>query len=259
MTEGPAGEPITGTPAGTNEPAPPASEGSFARLGGVLFSPDETFESIARKPDWLVPLLLFMALSLFSGYVFAHHVDFAAPAREQMEAQGKLTSDQIEAQSKVIGSIAKVAAYCSPVISVVMFVIVASLLMLAYRMMAGEGDFKQYFSVTLYAWLPQIIQALIMAIILLTRSELLSAADLPALVRSNLGFLVDMHEHKVLFSLLTSIDAFTIWSLVLMVIGFAHVSHFSKQKSASVLITLWAIWTGLKLSFVAIGAMMGPK
>ena len=132
-------------------------------------------------------------------------------------------------------------------------------MMLAYRMMAGEGDFRQYFSVTLYAWLPQIIQGLIMSIILLTRSELVSAADLPGLVRSNLGFLVDMHEHKVLFSLLTAIDAFTIWSLVLMVIGFAYVARFSKQKSAGVLITLWAIWTGLKLSFVAIGAMMGPK
>jgi hypothetical protein len=255
MTDGP-GEPLSAAPAGA---PPPTKESALARLVGVLFSPDETFASIARKPDWAVPLLLFMAISLLSGFVFAHHVDFIAPAREQMEAQGKLTPDQINSQLKIAGAIAKVIAYCSPIVSVIIFMIVAAILMLAYRMMGGEGDFRHYLSVTLYGWVPQIIQVLIMAIILATRSELTSAGDLPTLVRSNPAFLVNPHEHQVLFSLLSSFDVFSIWSLVLMVIGFAHVSRFSKQKSAGVLITMWALWTGLKLIPAAIGAMLGSR
>ena len=255
MTEGP-GEPISEVPPAS---APPSNESGFARLINVLLSPDEAFASIARRPDWVVPLMLFMVISLVSGYVFAHHVDFIAPAREQMEAQGKLTSDQINTQLKIAGTISKIAAYCSPVFSAIAFLVVAAVLMLAYRMMGGEGDFGQYFSVTLYAWVPQIIQLVIMTIILAMRNELTSAGDLPMLVRSNLAFLVDIHEHQVLFAFLSALDLFTIWSLVLMIIGFAHVSRFSKQKSAVVLISVWAVWVGVKLGFAALGAMMGRK
>src|SRR5271169_7150681 len=110
MTEGP-GEPLSVSTPG-NEAAPPPQEGAFARLIGVLISPDETFASIARRPDWAVPLLLFMAISLLSGFVLAHHVDFGAPIREQAEAQGKLTPDQINAQVKLVAAISKVASYC---------------------------------------------------------------------------------------------------------------------------------------------------
>lgn len=255
MTEGP-GEPLSGVPPAD---APPSNESGFARLVNVLLSPDEAFASIARRPDWVVPLLLFLVISVVSGYVFAHHVDFTAPAREQMEARGNLTSDQINQQLKIVGAFSKIVAYCSPAIAAIVFLVVAAVLMLAYRMMAGEGRFGQYFSVTLYAWVPQIIQSVIMTVILALRTELTSAADLPILVRSNLAFLVDYHEHQVLFSLLSSLDVFTIWSLILMIIGFAHVSRFSKQKSAAVMITVWGLYTGVKLIFAAVGAMMGRK
>src|SRR5258708_19805432 len=144
MTDGP-GEPLSAAPAGA---PPPSKESALARLVGVLFSPDETFASIARKPDWAVPLLLFMAISLFSGFVFAHHVDFLAPAREQMEAQGKLTPDQINSQLKIAGAIAKVIAYCSPIVSVIVFMIVASLLLPPYRILPAQAAFRQHLPLT---------------------------------------------------------------------------------------------------------------
>jgi len=85
-----------------SEPAPhpvapaPETTNPFGRLAGVLFSPDETFASIARRPDWLVPLLLFLVLSAVSGYVFAHHVDFVSAARAQLEARGGMSADQMD-------------------------------------------------------------------------------------------------------------------------------------------------------------------
>jgi hypothetical protein len=252
------------------EPEQPASEGtppvaaqthsnSFGRLIGVLFSPNETFAAIARKPDWVVPLLLFMAVALFNGYVFAHHVDFVSAARTQMEHQGKMSADQIDRALKVTAAIAKVVAYCAPIMTVIVFVIVAAILMVAFRMMGGEGEFKSYFSVTLYGWFPQILQALIMTIILMLRSEPYDAELLPTLLRSNLGFLVDMHDHRVLFGLLSSLDIFTIWSLILMAIGFAYVSKFSKAKSATIVVSVWAFWTAVKLGFVALGELMRAR
>ena len=36
-------------------PEAPEKVNSFGRIVGVIFSPKETFESIARRPTWLVP------------------------------------------------------------------------------------------------------------------------------------------------------------------------------------------------------------
>lgn len=252
------------------EPEQPASEGApttaapakanpFGRLIGVLFSPDETFASIARRPDWVVPLLLFMAISLFGGWVFAHHVDFLSAARTQLEAQGKLSPEQIDRALKFNAALFKVISYCAPIVSVVIFTIVAAVMMLGFRMMGGEGDFRQYFSVTLYAWVPQILQGLIMEIILLTRSTVTGAEALPTLLKSNLAFLVDMKDHAVLFSVLSSLDVFTIWSVILMAIGFAYVSRFSKAKSAGIVVVVWGFWVLLKTGGAAVGAMMRAR
>jgi len=246
------------------EPAPqpvapaPEKPNPFGRLVGVLFSPDETFASIARRPDWLVPLLLFVVIAAVSGFVFVHHVDSMTAMRAQMEER-HATPDQIEQAVKINKAIFAVIAYCAPILSVVIFVLVAAILMLAYRMMGGEGEFKQYFSVTLYGWVPQIIQSLILTGILFFKSELVGAETLPTLVRSNLAFLVDMKEHSVLFSLLSAFDVFTIWSLILMAIGFAHVSKFSKAKSATILVTVWGFWTAIKVGFAALGALMRAR
>ena len=236
--------------------APPESVSGFGRLIGVLFSPDATFASIARKPDWVVPLVLYLVVGIFGGIVFAQKVDFLSAARAQMEAQGKASPEQIDRALNIQKYVTKIVSYASPLFTLIFFVVGAALLMLAYRVMGGEGEFGHYFSVFLYAWVPRFIQSCILTAIIAFRSGLTDAQLLPVLVRSNLGFLADMKTQPVLFSLLSSFDIFTIWSIVLMIIGFAYVSRFSKGKSAGILITLWALVIAIKLGFAALGTLM---
>jgi hypothetical protein len=66
-----------------------------------------------------------------------------------------------------------------------------------------------------------------------------------------------MKEHPLLFALLGSIDIFTIWTLALFAIGFSYAAKFSKSKSAAIVITVWAIWTCIKLIGPAIRALKG--
>jgi hypothetical protein len=106
--------------------------------------------------------------------------------------------------------------------------------------MGGEGDFRQAFSVTAYAWMPEVIKSIVITIIVAARTGVTSL-DLATLVRSNPAFLVSFKEHPMLFSLLTSLDIFGIWTLILFIFGFAHVAKFSKAKSAAVVITVRVI------------------
>jgi hypothetical protein len=231
-------------------PAPDAGPepNSFQRIIGVLFSPDATFASIARKPDWVVPLVLIMILALGNGFLIASRIDFGAPAREAMAQNKNMTQEQMDRAEKMSVGMGKVAKFIAPVIMVIVFLVVAGALLLAVRLMGGEGDFKQAFSVTCYAWLPNVLQSIILTIVILAKGLTgINPQTIPTILRSNLGFLVDMKTQPMAFALLSSLDLFTIWVVVLLVIGFAYVGRISKTKSAVAVVSLWAVTICFKL------------
>jgi hypothetical protein len=232
------------TPAPGAEPKP----NSFQRIIGVLFSPDATFASIARRPDWVVPLLFILILSLANGIVLSSRIDFGAPAREAMAQNKNMTQEQMDRAEKMSVGMGKVAKFIAPVIAIIVLLIVAGALLLTIRLMGGEGDFKQAFSVTCYAWIPNVLQAIILTIIVLAKGATgINPQTFPTMVRSNPAFLVDMKTQPMAFALLSSLDLFTIWVLVLLIIGFAYVGRVSKAKAAVAVLSLWAVTILFKL------------
>ncbi|HXG59463.1 MAG TPA: Yip1 family protein [Thermoanaerobaculia bacterium] len=247
------------TDAGPLQPSP-ASEpkpSALRRFGGVLTSPGETFESIARRPDVLVPLLLILGLSFVTGIIVARTVDFTAVAREAMEANPQaagLPPEQAERSLRFMANLWKVLAYASPLFSLIMFAVIAGVLSIAFRLFGGEGTYKQAFSVTLYSWLPMLIKGIIATAVFSSRRSV-TMAELQNPVRSNLAFLVDFDTRPVAFAILSSVDVFTIWTLVLFVIGFAAISKCSRAKSAAIVVSLWLVMLLFKVGGAAMQAM----
>lgn len=220
---------------------------SLQRIIGVFFSPDATMASIARRPDWVLPLVILLVVSLGAGVVIAQHVDFGAAAREAMEQNKNMTPEQMEKGVKMAAGIGKVTTYLSPVLSVIGLLIIAGVLLLAFRLFGGEGDFKQAFSVTCYSSMPGVVKGIITLIIVMMKGGMIPAQQLATLVRSNLGFLADYKTSPMAFTLLASIDLFSIWYLILMIIGFAYLARVSKVKSAVIIISLWIVVLLFKL------------
>jgi hypothetical protein len=247
------------TSGGIDEVSPPqpgAKPSSFERIVGVLIAPSETLASIARTPDWVVPLVLMLVVSLVTGIVIAQRVDFAAAVREQMEENKNVSPDQIESSVRMVSAISKVAAYCAPIFSIIFMLIIAGALLIAFRLFGGEGTFKQAFAVSVYGWIPGLIKSVISVAVILAR-ETVPAQDLAIIVYSNPGFLVDMKTHPMAFAVLTSLDAFTIWILILYIIGFAYVSRLSRAKSAAIILTLYAVTVLFKVVPAAIKSLRG--
>lgn len=231
--------------------APVAAEpkpNGFQRVIGVLTAPNETFASIARRPDFLAPLLLLLIVSIIGGVLVAQRVDFTAPAREAIEQNKNISAEQAERMIKMSGGIAKVLTFLSPVLMIISLLIMAGVLLIAFRLFGGEGDFRQAFAVSTYASMPSLIKSIFTIIILIAKGGALVPAQLlPTLVRSNLSFLVEMKTNPVLFALLAQLDIFTIWLLALLVIGFSYVARVSKAKSAAIVVSLWIVVSLLKL------------
>jgi hypothetical protein len=243
------------TPAPGAEPKP----NPFQRIIGVLFSPDATFASIARRPDWVVPLVLLLLISLAAGFIMAPHVDFGAAARESMEQNKNVKPEDVEKAVRISASIGKVFSYISPVLSLIGLLVIAGVVLLAFRIFGGEGDFKQAFSVTCYASIPTIIKSVVTLIIIVAKGGIIPAQALATLVRSNLGFLVDYKTNPVAFALLSSFDIFSVWFLALLIIGFSYVARVSKVKAAVTIISLWILVLLLKLIGPALQSLRANK
>jgi hypothetical protein len=243
-------------------PPPPAAgpePNAFQRIIGVLFSPDATMASIARRPDWVLPLVILLIMSLGAGVIIAQHVDFGAAAREAMEQNKNASPEQIDRGVKMAASIGKVATYLSPVLGAIGLLIIAGVLLLAFRLFGGEGDFKQAFSVTCYSSMPGVIKSIIMMIIIVAKGGIIPAQQLAILVRSNLGFLADYKANPMAFAVLSSIDIFSIWFLALMIIGFAYLARVSRVKSAVIIISLWLVVLCFKLIGPAMQSLRASK
>ena len=234
--------------------APEERKGSLQRITGVLFSPDEAFRDIAQRPNVLAPLVILLIVAIVGTIIVVPRLDFETMMRDQLERSGRnLAPEDLDRTVKIMVASSKVIGYLSPILAVGVWAIVALALLLAFRMFGGEGTFKQAFSVTLYAWFPNCINSIIGTIILATKGSV-DPTQMATLVRSNLAFLVDPKTNQVAFAALSSIDIFSIWTLVLFIIGFAYVSRMSKARSATIVISLWAVVLFFKVGFAAIGA-----
>lgn len=233
-------------PAPSAEPTP----NSFARIIGALFSPGETFASVARKPDWVVPLLVILVLGYVNSAILMPRMDWEGMANEQIEmmrAQNpNMPQEQAERVAKVGPAMGKVFGWVGPLLGVIWYLIIAGVLLLAFRLAGGEGDFKQAFSATLYAWFPLVLNFIVIAVVVLIRGTV-NPLHMATLVKSNPAFLVDMKAQPVMFALLSSFDVFTIWTIILLIIGFAALARTTKAKAATLVLSLWFVCILLKL------------
>lgn len=249
---------VAGTPPPSPPVAAPPSQNSFARMAGVLFTPSETFEDIARKPDFVVPLLLILIIGYVCTILMVPHMDWNAVAEQQAQVMKKQNPNIKDADIERIGKMTKafgsVMAYVSPLLGVLWYLIVALVLFGAFRLMGGEGTFKQAFSATLYAWIPLVIFSIILTVVAVTQGTI-DPTTMATAVKSNPAFLVDMKEQPVLFALLSALDLFTLWTIALLITGFAALSKKKWANSAAIVVSLWLIMVVIRVGLAALGAM----
>jgi hypothetical protein len=238
-------------------PPPDKSLNVFQRFAGVLFAPADTFRDIARRPDILGPLLIILLIGYATTAVVMQKMDFTTVIEQQAGQMRKqnpnMDEEQLQQMERLTMASMKVFGWISPLIMVAWYALVALVLMFAFRLFGGEGTYKQAFSVTLYAWVPLILFGILMTVIVLARGSF-DPATAATLVKSNLAFLVDMTEQPVLFSLLSSFDIFTIWTIALLSIGFGTVFKTSTAKAAAIVVSLWIAMIFVKVGFAALSA-----
>jgi len=238
-------------------PEAPQHIGAFGRVIGALVNPRPTFEDIARKPSWLVPLLLLIILSLGITTIFSQRVGWRAFIEKQDAQNSRMQQMTPEQRANTINTQVKVAPIFGYVFGVIGFpiiaLVVAAVFMGIFNATSSAAlDFKTSFGVVTHSYMPFVIASLLGILILYLKPP--DQIDLQNLVASNAGMFLSSDAPKWLLALCTSLDVFTFWVLGLMAFAYSAVRP-KKIKFGSALTWIVGIWVVLVLVKVGFAAM----
>lgn len=209
--------------------------GPWGSLVGVLWEPGRTFAQLRERPAILPPYVVLMVASSVSGLMMSGKLsEFTLRA---MQSSGQLTPEMAVRMSKVGVISGVIAATLSPLL---IGAIVAGVLALAGLFVGGQARFKQLMSLVGHAYLP------VMVLGALLKSLLIRGAPVEdvMLVNTSLASFLPREQFGTwLYRIASLLDPFALWSLALLVIGFAAVNRWSTRKAANVIVPLWLVVT----------------
>lgn len=235
----------------------PREVGSFARLIGVLVNPRPAFESIIRRPTWVVPIalgsVLFIAVvaifSMRGGWPsFFQRQDANSSRFQQLSQQQQ--DDTLKTQVKIAPIFGCVEGVVLPILAAV---VVAAVLLGIFNLSGSTSlGFNAALGIVAYAWTPWLIHGILGVVILLLKDP--STVDLQNLVASNPGALLSDDSPKWLSALLGSIDIFAIWTILLLAVGFssANPKKLSFGKALSMIVAIWVVFVLAKVGLVSL-------
>ncbi len=224
-----------------NQETTQVSEKNFiAKWIDVYFSPSETFDSLDRKPDWVLPLVLVAVLTVISFILIA-------PQIQEMQIQAMMDRGMSEDEAyQGIETAAPFIKYLTPVMGVigvfvVSFIIAGIFYVVFSFMMGGESTYKKVLSVYSY------IAFAVGLIATIVRIPLVMAKDSMEVQTSLAAFLsIDMKD-QIFYKFLAKFDIFVIWELILFIIGFEIIYKFSRGKAATGVLVLFGLWVVISI------------
>jgi hypothetical protein len=126
-----------------------------------------------------------------------------------------------------------------------------ALLWLLRRSIERQTAFRKLMSVYAHGLAISTVAALLIVVVVLLKSEPLTVG-IDQVVQSNLGALTGAKEATFLGVLLSSLDLFRLWQLVILSIGFAALTGLSIGTSAAITFLPWGFVTMVRAALAAV-------
>ena len=251
-----AATPVTPTPAPTSA-ATPLSQG--ARIINTFIAPSKAFADLRRNASWWAPFLLMVVISTAMVYTAGQKIGFRKIMETQMQSQPRqqarleqLPPEQREQQLERGAKFTQVISFIFPAISLVILLVIATLLFATFKFAAGaDVPFKVALAIVIYANLPLALKTLL-ALISVAAGASPDSFTFQNPVATNPGYFMNPSDSPFLYSVLSSVDIFLIWTLVLTALGFTYVSKVKRGPAFAIVFGWWVVFT---LAGAALGAL----
>lgn len=237
-------------------PEAPESVNSFGRVFGVLFSPKETFQSIARKPTWLLPMVIVILISVIAVGIFGYRGGWRPYLEKQLANNSRfqqLSAEQQEQSMELQMKLVPRFVYFEVAVVVALFLVVLAALLLGVfnGLMGAKLNFKTSLGIVTHASMTGIVSGALAILIVSIKDP--ASVDIQNIVASNVGAFLSSDSPKWLASLCGSLDIFSFWQMILLALGFsvADPKQLSFGKAFGWIFGLWLIYVVAKVGLVA--------
>ena len=221
----------------------PLSQG--ARLVNTFIAPSKTFIDLNRSASWWAPWIVISIFTLLFIYTMGRQITFDQISRNQIahskraDQFDKLPADQQASQIKLSSKFISYFGFGSPLLILFYFLIATVVLWATFNFGAGaNAGFGKSYAIFMYGSLPGIVGA-ILGIISMFAGVNPEGFDINNPVGTNLAYYLDPETTgKFIHSMASSLDVISIWSIVLIGIGFSCTSKVKRSTA----ITIVAIW-----------------
>jgi hypothetical protein len=217
------------------------------RLLGIFISPGETFADVARKPDFILPLVLMVLIGVAGTEVFLHRIGMEPVVRWAFEHSSRTANMAPDQMDAMIGRtipyytwMGRVAPIVWPPLVVLVGATVG--LVTANSIFGGQIRFKTGFSISSYAYAVNIIYSLIALTMTLfgDPEHFISNPSNPT--PTSVGFFLNpIGTSKPVLALAGSLEIFTFWNMALLAVGFS-VASGRKAKVTPVFLVIFGLW-----------------
>lgn len=240
-------------------PSPGLSEPQ--RIMNTFLAPSKTFEDIRRKASWWAPWLILAILAVGVGAVLSKKVDWEQVIREQREngpgasTFQSLSKEQQEQQIAIGAKFAGYVVYATPVFTLIAGLILAAILMATFNFgFEAEVPFSRSLAIVFYSWLPEVVRGIFTIITLLLRSDT-EGFNPNNPVGTNVAYFLDKaNTSKFVYGMASALDLITIWTIILIGIGFAvNAKDKKKLSQGTAIITVAVLYLVYKAAFSSLG------
>lgn len=242
------------------EIAPQMSEP--ATLANIFFEPGRTFESLRGKPRFVMAALIMIVLTMAFQLLFFQKMGEDRIRRftiEQLDKNPQIQSMKPEDKQVAVERTLAINKYVRnfgfPIIMIIIFLLGGLLYWLGSNAMGGSSTFKRGLSTWVYSSFPPTVVVMIANIIILffkSADEIDLSESQRGLVHANPTIFFDGKSMPVLTTLISLIDLFFIFGLVLAALGLRKTGKISSGAAWAIVLILSLIG----IAFRVFGAFM---
>lgn len=241
-----------------------APAGAFSRLVGAVVSPRKTFESIAQKPGWWLPVCLIIVVNLILAYGVVQHSHMSAVMQKQFETNprfSQMTPQQRQHAADIAVRVAYVESYAGALLGTPIVLAILALVFLgAFNIIFGTKiGFGQSFAIGAYAFVPILLKDLLALVMFWAYPPGGGRLRSPSV--SSLAAYLPAHSPAWLASVGGKLDVFIFWTIGLLAVGYAAASSKKVRfgGALAVVVVIWLVYVLAAAGLTAGLASMVPR
>jgi hypothetical protein len=243
----------------TIKPEEQAEMSEVATLGNIFFDPGATFEDLRRKPRFVLAMLLIIFSFSAFQIAFVEKVGLKKIIAARFESNSRAQQMPVDQKNQMIeqqsAPMFKYISYvATPIVMAIALFLGGLLYWLGIGAMGGKTGFLNGVAVWVYSSLPPTIVAMaanFLVLMIKPVDDIDLASSQQGLVSANPTMFMDLKGSPALAAVLSAIDLFAIWGLILAAIGLSRVGKLSSGAAWGVVLAISLFFLAIRVAFAS--------